>query len=253
VCERIVRAGFVGVDARDLGRETGLDAGKLGTLLDELATESRVLRAGVHRLLASQAVERMEHRLLDALDGYHSAEPLRPGMSRGALRGRLPENVLPESAELAIRRLEESGLVIIEAEHARRSDHSPTLDPEAEAAVAKIREQAREAGLEPASLKDWSESLSISLDLFRDLVAHLERERALVRAKGELWFDAQAVETLCERVVAWFEEHDEIDTPAYKDLIGTTRRTAMPLMELLDDLHVTRRVGDVRVLRKSRS
>jgi hypothetical protein len=40
-----------------------------------------------------------------------------------------------------------------------------------------------------------------------------------------------------------------MDTKTYKEIIGTTRRTAMPLMELLDDLHITRRVGEVRVLR----
>ena len=43
--------------------------------------------------------------------------------------------------------------------------------------------------------------------------------------------------------------HGRLETPAYKALIGTSRRTAMPLMELLDDLRVTQRKGDVRVLR----
>jgi hypothetical protein len=32
-------------------------------------------------------------------------------------------------------------------------------------------------------------------------------------------------------------------------LIGTSRRTAMPLMELLDELHVTRRQGETRIPR----
>ena len=40
---------------------------------------------------------------------------------------------------------------------------------------------------------------------------------------------------LRERVVAHLREHAEIDTQTYKALIGTSRRTAMPLMELLDD------------------
>ncbi|MCP4040316.1 MAG: hypothetical protein GY733_25460, partial [bacterium] len=53
-----------------------------------------------------------------------------------------------------------------------------------------------------------------------------------------------------QEVASHFESHEELDTQTYKDLIGTSRRTAMPLMELLDDLHVTRRMGDVRVARK---
>jgi selenocysteine-specific elongation factor len=71
----------------------------------------------------------------------------------------------------------------------------------------------------------------------------------LLRAPGDLWFARDAVDALCERVRAHFESQEELDTQTYKGLIGTSRRTAMPLMELLDELHVTRRRGEVRVLR----
>ena len=59
-----------------------------------------------------------------------------------------------------------------------------------------------------------------------------------------------AIDALRARVVAHLEQHGELDTQTYKTLIGTTRRTAMPLMELLDELHVTRRQGEVRRLRR---
>ena len=65
----------------------------------------------------------------------------------------------------------------------------------------------------------------------RDLLAHLEREHRLVRARPDLWFDARAIDALRERVLDHFASRDELDTPAYKALIGTSRRTAVPLME----------------------
>ena len=80
-------------------------------------------------------------------------------------------------------------------------------------------------------------------------MAHLEREQALVRAPGDLWFDRAAVDDLIQRVRDYLTAHDEIDTTAYKQLTGTTRRTTVPLMELLDELRVTRRKGDRRVAR----
>ena len=46
-----------------------------------------------------------------------------------------------------------------------------------------------------------------------------------------------------------FERDDTLDTQTYKALIGTTRRTAMPLMELLDAEHLTVRRGEIRRLR----
>ena len=74
---------------------------------------------------------------------------------------------------------------------------------------------------------------------------------ALVRAPGDLWFDKAAVDSLEARVRAHFDDHDELDTPTYKAIIGTTRRSAMPLMEHFDDRHLTRRRGNVRVPFKS--
>jgi selenocysteine-specific elongation factor len=50
-------------------------------------------------------------------------------------------------------------------------------------------------------------------------------------------------------VLDHFAQRDELDTPAYKALIGTSRRTAVPLMELFDAERLTVRRGEVRLLR----
>ena len=41
-----------------------------------------------------------------------------------------------------------------------------------------------------------------------------------------------------------------LDTTAYKQLIGTSRKYAVPLMELFDAEQLTRREGERRVLRR---
>ena len=100
-----------------------------------------------------------------------------------------------------------------------------------------------------AGAREWSERLGLPIEKLRDLLAHLEREGALVRAPGELWFDRAAIDALRERVIAHLREHGRLETPAYKALIGTSRRTAVPLMELFDEQHVTARRGEARILR----
>lgn len=250
VRERVRRAGFAGRDTRALCREIGLDAGALAACLQRLESAGDVARAGAHTLVDAPTLERLRETLVAALDAFHRSEPMRPGMQRAALRGRLPENVPSEIADCALAGLERTGVVASEGELVRRPEHRPRLDAAASAAAERILAEAVRTGLEPPAPRDWAEQLGVSLERFRDLVAHLERERRLVRAPGDLWFDTAAVEQLRERVVAHLERHGELDTQSYKALIGTPRRTAMPLMELLDELHVTRRQGDSRVLRK---
>jgi len=249
--ERVRRTGLTGALQSDLRRETGLGEDELAGHLEALAAEGEVRRASGGRWLDAGTLRRMEEQLLASLGAFHAAEPLRPGMSRETLRGSLPENVLAESADLALAHLEAGGEICSEGEIVRLAQHSPSLDAATRAAVDRIRSQALEAGLEPPSLRDWLQQLAIPLERFRDLAAYLEREGELVRAPGDLWFARAHIEALRARIVAQLESQGEIDTQAYKALIGTSRRTAMPLMELFDELHLTRRVGAVRVLRRS--
>ena len=82
----------------------------------------------------------------------------------------------------------------------------------------------------------------------RELAHYLEREGQVVAAPDELFFDREAVSALIDRVLAHFDQSEELDTQTLKALIGTSRRTAMPLMALLDDLQITRRTGSTRRL-----
>jgi selenocysteine-specific elongation factor len=249
VRERVRRAGYQGVDARALEREVGVERRELSGLLEELAVEGEILSVGAHLWLERSLVERMEESLASVLERFHADEPMRPGMPRASLRGQLPQNVPSEASELVLSRLEAAKRIVSAGDLVRASAHRTTLDAGAKAAVAQILSEAKQSGLEPPSPREWSERLGVSLDRFRDLVAHLEREGELVRAPGDLWFSREAVDALREKVRSHLEAHGELDTQTYKGLIGTSRRTAMPLMELLDELHVTRRHGEVRVLR----
>ena len=106
------------------------------------------------------------------------------------------------------------------------------------------------AGLEPPTPKEWAEELGVAIETLRDLLAYLERDGSLVRAPGELWFDKVAVDELRERVVAHLSEHGALSTPAYKDLIATSRKYAVPLMELFDGEGLTLRRGDQRIAKR---
>ncbi len=249
LCERILRSGLSALSELDLARQTGITGRRLDEALQALLAKGEVLKAGTAGWIGAQQVRRLQELLLDTLDDFHRDQALRPGMPQGALRGGLPENVPPEVAELALARLVESGSVRVESDLVRRSGHRPQMDAESTALVARISEEARAAGLEPPSLRDWADRVGLPQERFRDLLAHLEREGTLVQAPGNLWFASEVVDALRVRLVAYLREHGQIETRTYKDLIGTTRRTAVPLMELFDELRVTRRRGDTRILR----
>src|SRR5262245_44435742 len=246
---RIGRAGLAGVSRERLRAETGLDAEALGTALEELRSSGRAEPTAADAWLDAEALGELEAQLVAALEEYHAAEPLRPGMPVGTLRGRLPANTARDAADLAQLRLAARGELVLEGEVARRPAHRPRLAADASELAVRMATRLRDAGLEPPGVRELANELGVGAESLRDLLAHLEREARIVRAREDLWFDRSAVDALRERVQAHLRAHGRIETLAYKTLIGTTRRTAIPLMELFDAERVTLRRGDLRFLR----
>jgi selenocysteine-specific elongation factor len=246
---RIRRAGFAGLERERLLRETGADAPALDGALAALRSAGRAEPTAEGSWLDAAALAELEQRLLAALDAWHAAEPLRPGMPAAALRGRLPANAPRAAAELALARLVARSELALEGDLVRRPAHRPSLvGPEA-ALADRIAARLAGAGLEPPGVRELGRELDVAPERLRALLSHLERERRIVRARDELWFDRAAVDALRERVRAHLRAHGPIETVAYKELIGTSRRTAIPLMELFDAERLTLRRGEQRLLR----
>ncbi|MBI4160997.1 MAG: SelB C-terminal domain-containing protein, partial [Acidobacteria bacterium] len=65
---------------------------------------------------------------------------------------------------------------------------------------------------------------------------------------GGMVFHREALEGLKATLWKYRERSDRIDVGAFKDLTGTTRKSAIPLLEHLDRMRVTRREGNSRVI-----
>ncbi len=246
--ERVARAGFQGAATRDLARETGLTAREVDALLGP--REDEVWSIGAEAWLGAEIARGLAERLLPALGRFHDEHGLEPGMPRATLRGVLPENVPAAAFERLIEHLLAQGAIEIEEKIVRAADFVPRLTQRQEALAARLRADAMIAALEPPTVAEWCAELGVPEDELRPVLHHLERDGSLCRVTNDMWFDAVAVEELRGRVVAHFDANDELSTAEYKELIGTTRKWAVPLMELLDDEQLTMRKGEARVLRR---
>jgi selenocysteine-specific elongation factor len=251
VALRVARAGLAGVAGSALERETGLDAVRLAGILAELAAAGALAATRAGAWLGAGALASLEGRLLEALARFHEKEPLRPGMPRRTAEGALPGNRAEGAFELAAARLSAAGRVEEAGDALRLADFVPILTREQEAIAAHVRAECMASGLEPPTLAALLAELGCEEALLRDLLAHLERDGSLVRAPGDLWFDRVAVDELRERVLALLRARGSLETAAYKELIGTSRKYAVPLMELFDNEHLTVRRGELRTLRRA--
>ncbi|HET6658135.1 MAG TPA: SelB C-terminal domain-containing protein, partial [Gaiellaceae bacterium] len=85
-----------------------------------------------------------------------------------------------------------------------------------------------------------------------ELARFLESEERLVRLGDGYAVSAGAYEVACDLVLTECRAAGEITLARFRDLAGVGRRDAQLLLERMDVDGITRRVGDRRVLRRTR-
>jgi selenocysteine-specific elongation factor len=81
------------------------------------------------------------------------------------------------------------------------------------------------------------------------LIQHLIREGQIVRVSDDVVFSRRAVDEAIERLRSYLRANPTLTVAAARDVLGSSRRYVLPLLEWLDAQKVTRRVGDDRILR----
>jgi len=112
-----------------------------------------------------------------------------------------------------------------------------------------IEKEFEHAGLSVPSFAAVLEKLPVESSRAQKILLMLLREKVLVKVASDLVFHRSAVARLRELLAKYRKERgDKLPIPAFKELTGVTRKYAIPLLEYLDREHVTRRVGDERVI-----
>ncbi|MGB8933141.1 MAG: SelB C-terminal domain-containing protein, partial [Anaeromyxobacteraceae bacterium] len=245
-------AGPAGLAVEPLSGATGLGAKVLQGALERLSTKGEAILFDRDRRawVAGPVVKGLEARLLAALDAFHAAHPLAAGIGRETLRAALPPVVDPRLFQRMVARLGERGELVAEGDHVRRRGHAAATGTGAGATLKEAVARALAAGgLTPPWAADLPGLVKASAADVAAVLKLLAAEGRAVRTSPELYFDASAVTALQGRLVAFLRERREISTQEFKELVGASRKYAIPLAEYFDRERITLRVGERRLLR----
>ncbi len=208
---------------------------RTGRTLEEIHMASTVTGGW---LVNPQWRERKAREVADALRAYHAAEPLRPGMSREALRAQVGAPAHLFSALL-------QG-VVSEGELVRLESHRVKLDSAQEKERARLEAVFCDAGLAIPSIQEALAKSEIPAAKARTILEGLLKSGRLVRVNQELAIHADAAAKLREMLAS--RKGVKFSVPEFKDWTGVSRKYAIPLLEWLDRQRLTRREGEVRVI-----
>ena len=246
--EHVRHAAGGGVRVAPLSGRVPFGPERLRGLLDVLQAAGRIVAIDRDWFVHGEALARLRDLAVATLEQFHRASPLRPGMSREELRGRAGA---PDERVFAhlLGALETDGIVRTDRDKVSLAAHSVRLSPEQQKAADRLEQEFLTAAAAPPSPEEALARAGQSGDEEHELFQVLVEARKLVRVKESLYFHAQALEAIQDKLVAMLRERKEIGPGDIKDLLGISRKYAIPLLEFFDSRRVTARVGERRVLR----
>jgi len=232
----IARTGWTEAEARQAAKKL-TDAQRLRTI-----AESPFIVASA-KIVGERAAA-----VRKAIEDFHRANPLLPGIPKQELRGRAGK-ARAEIFLAALDDLVKTGVVTLSGDLVQRAGREIALSPEEARAKELIEREFERAGLTVPSFAQVLEKLPVESRRAQKILQILLREKVLIKVAEDLVFHRAAVARLRAMLASYRKERGErLPIPVFKELTGITRKYAIPLLEYLDREHVTRRVGDERVI-----
>ncbi|QBI19446.1 selenocysteine-specific translation elongation factor [Egibacter rhizosphaerae] len=228
------------VTERGLAAPSHAAAAVGGTRADVAAAE--LLPVG-EQVADPAAVARWGDEVVSALAAHHTDHPVQATAPKAlaidaAVRAGCPR----ANAEDLLATLHAQGRIVLEGPGARIPDHRVVLSEEEARARDELLSALRDSPFAPPPLSSLARDAGASTALVREL----ERRGEIVRLGEDLALAADAIEDAHARLHAAFVSEGPLTAARAKDVLATTRKFALPLLELLDKRGATRRVGDER-------
>lgn len=183
----------------------------------------------------------LQNEVLGLLRVFHKKNPLKPGMSKEEIR-----NQLRIDARLFNYILNGLKGVLVEKDLVRLSDFKVALSSSEEEFRVKILEALEKGKFQPPVKEEISSSLRIELKRLTDILSLMLKEGRVVRVNESIYMSTGVYNEMISLLGTFFAKKTEMTVAEFRDLLNTTRKYALPFLELLDSRKVTLRTGDVR-------
>lgn len=249
-------SGEQGLTADDLAIRLGLFGKHLKKALNEpLSTKKMVVvDSASQRYVSLDIAEKMKGMLITHLIAYHKNNPLQQGIAKEELRTGLGRKVDPKVFQYCLNELIRKVVVVQEESVVRLAEHQVALKADEEQLRKDLSHWYRSKGLSTPTIRETMEQFAeYPPQLVKEMLDLQLRDGQLFKISETLYYTRDLIEPLITSVLQHMEKTGEIDAPTFKDLTGLTRKFSIPILEYLDRVKITMRIGDKRILRNKKS
>ena len=230
-----------------IAKLTAQQLNDIKSLVSDLANKNKVLVLGNDNVIHRNYYENIKEQLINLLAAYHESNPLKSGMLKEEVRSRLFPGNKSRSIDILMDVFVKNKIVKIEDKFISLYDF--------EVKFSSIHKKIQER-LEHIYLQE-----QYATPKFEDIVNTIEFERndieqvfnsmlgnTLIRLNQEVVFHVKSYEDAKAKLIDYINKNGNITLSQFRDILNTSRKYAVALLEYFDNEKITKRVGEERIL-----
>lgn len=193
-------------------------------------------------------LQRLQRELVNLLSAFHRENPLKRGMGKEEIRSRMLPKCGVKLFNALLLYWEGEGAIRQSGAYVALPDFTPTLTDEQRKMRDAMLLNFRENHFSPPSPEEAASTFGNAKAEALAILSMLLEEGTLIKINEDFWLTTEAYHEAREKILRHFQDHATLSLGEFRDLLHTSRKYALPLLEHFDQKKLTLRKGDVRVL-----
>ena len=241
---------FGGFTEADLVRGANIEPAQTRALIDGLKQKGKLVEVAVgsarRLLLHADVLAELDQRILSALGRLHEEFPLMASHDRQKVQSRFDYVGDDALVQAAVDRLIQQKKLVGDLRRIARADHKPKLSGALRKLKDKLVAAYQEQRFQPPDPASFIGQAGGNAASLADLIELCIAEGYLVRVTEDILLHAETESAMRRLISNKLSSGLGVTVAEIRDLLGTTRKYAVPLCEYLDRIGLTRREGDLR-------
>lgn len=239
-----------GVDLTQFERAMNLTPDRAAQLTHK--PEIAIVRKEQRVALPRTIVDGIKQSTVDALTRFHRESPQATGFEVSTLRKQLAPALPAATFTALLRELGDEKKIEVAGSSARLPRHVATDNPADEKMWQALKPLLDNAGFNVPPLRELAPAANLKEAILKDFLHRKARTSEVIRVTPERFYPRATLAQLAAvaQVVTQTVPGGQFTAAQYRDATGVGRGLAIEILECLDRLGITQRIGDARKMRK---
>jgi len=231
-----------------LSRQSGISDIILADIVNDLLKSQIIRRLSGGQFVHMSYIEDKNQELVILLNKFHEKNSLKAGIPKEEARSKnfdkMKNKLFDEILELIV----ESDSIKVHASLISLKDFKIVYSKKQQTLIDNVINLYKTTALNPPNTNDLS-NLTKSTKKDLEVINNLIDEGRLVKLNESILILSDYYELSRKQLLEYLNENSDITLAQFRDLVGTTRKIAVPLIEYFDNIKLTVRVDDKRKLK----